>query len=177
MIEADRAVPAGAGDREGYLGKARIGLSDEQDEECALAGIDALEEESDPLEEKRGRALERGNLIMIYRDVIETMIATVEEAMSRVVDWWGELPMPTNEAMDRFWVQLGAAIDSVEFVKRALDRPARETPHRRPLMQGSAAATDRKRGVMLFANPAAQQCLPRTAVCYPSVGSTGRTAR
>jgi hypothetical protein len=57
------------------------------------------------------------------RDVaIEQMIATVEEAMSRVIDWWGELPMPMNEAIDRFRVQLGAAIDSVEFVKRALDR-------------------------------------------------------
>jgi hypothetical protein len=76
---------------------------------------------------------ERGNLTMTktYRDVaIEQMIATVEEAMSRVIDWWGELPMPMNEAIDRFRVQLGAAIDSVEFVKRALDRPAPETPHR-----------------------------------------------
>ena len=59
-----------------------------------------------------------------YRDVaIEQMIATVEEAMSRVIDWWGELPMPMNEAIDSFRVQLGAAIDSIEFVKRALDRP------------------------------------------------------
>jgi len=66
-----------------------------------------------------------------YRDVaIEQMIATVEEAMSRVVDWWGDLPMPMHEAIDSFRVQLGAAIDSVEFVKRALDRPAPETPHR-----------------------------------------------
>jgi hypothetical protein len=66
-----------------------------------------------------------------YRDVaIEQMIATVEEAMSRVIDWWGDLPMPMQEAIDSFRVQLGAAIDSVEFVKRALDRPAPETPHR-----------------------------------------------
>jgi len=66
-----------------------------------------------------------------YRDVaIEQMIATFEEAMSRVIDWWGELPMPMNEAIDSFRVQLGAAIDSVEFVKRALDRPAPEMPHR-----------------------------------------------
>jgi hypothetical protein len=64
-----------------------------------------------------------------YRDIaIEQMIATVEEAMSRVIDWWGELPTPMNEAIDKFRVQLGAAIDSVEFVKRALDRPAPETP-------------------------------------------------
>jgi hypothetical protein len=59
---------------------------------------------------------------------IEQMIATVEEAMSRVIDWWGELPTPMNEAIDEFRVQLGAAIDSVEFVKRTLDRPAPETP-------------------------------------------------
>jgi hypothetical protein len=64
-----------------------------------------------------------------YREVaIEQMIATVEEAMSRVIDWWGDLPMPMREAIDSFRVQLGAAIDSVEFVKRALDRPAPETP-------------------------------------------------
>jgi hypothetical protein len=74
---------------------------------------------------------ERDNRTMAktYRDVaIEQMIATVEEAMTRVIDWYGELPAPMNEAIDRFRVQLGAAIDSVEFVKRALDRPAPETP-------------------------------------------------
>jgi hypothetical protein len=65
-----------------------------------------------------------------YRDVaIEQMIATVEEAMSRVIDWWGELPMPMNEAIESFRVQLGAAIDSVEFVKRALDSQVHETDH------------------------------------------------
>jgi len=64
-----------------------------------------------------------------YRDVaIEQMIATVEEAMSSAIDWWGELPAPMNEAIDSFRVQLGAAIDSVEIVKRALGRPAPETP-------------------------------------------------
>ena len=69
-----------------------------------------------------------------YRDVaIEQMIATVEEAMSRVIDWWGELPVPMKEAIDSFRVQLGGAIDSVEFVKRALDMPAPETPQREDL--------------------------------------------
>jgi hypothetical protein len=62
-----------------------------------------------------------------YRDVaIEQMILTVEEAMSRAIDWYGDLPAPMKEAIDRFRVQLGMAIDSVEFVKRALDRPAPE---------------------------------------------------
>ena len=66
-----------------------------------------------------------------YRDVaIEQMIATVEDAMSGVINWWGELPTPMNEAIGKFRVQLEAAIDSVEFVKRALDRPASETPPR-----------------------------------------------
>ena len=70
-------------------------------------------------------------MVKTYRDVaIEQMIATVEEAMSSVIDWWGQLPMPMNEAIESFRVQLGAAIDSVEFVKRALDRPAPQTPHR-----------------------------------------------
>ena len=63
-----------------------------------------------------------------YRDVaIDQMIATVEEAMSHAIDWWGNLPTPLNQAIDKFRVQLGAPIDSVEFVKRALDRTVPET--------------------------------------------------
>jgi hypothetical protein len=63
-----------------------------------------------------------------YRDVaIDQMIATVEEAMSRAIDWWGDLPTPMNEAVEKFRTQLGAAIDSVEFVKKALDRRVPET--------------------------------------------------
>jgi hypothetical protein len=78
--------------------------------------------------EKRGTEI----MAKTYRDAaIEQMIATVEEAMSGVIDWWGELPMPMKEAIDSFRVKLGAAIDSVEFVKRALDRPAPETPQRK----------------------------------------------
>ncbi|MPR09334.1 hypothetical protein [Microvirga tunisiensis] len=63
-----------------------------------------------------------------YREVaIEDMLRTVEEAMSRVIDWWGDLPPSMNEAVEQFRTQLGAAIDSVEFVKRALDREVPET--------------------------------------------------
>ena len=62
-----------------------------------------------------------------YRDIaIEEMLLTVEEAMSRVIDWWGDLPPPMNEAIEQFRTQLEAAIDSVEFVKRALDREVPE---------------------------------------------------
>ena len=62
-----------------------------------------------------------------YREIaIEDMLETVEEAMHRVIDWWGVLPAPMNEAVEQFRIQLGAAIDSVEFVKRALDREAPE---------------------------------------------------
>jgi hypothetical protein len=58
-----------------------------------------------------------------YREVaIEEMLRTVEQAMSQAIDWWGDLPAPMKEA-----IQLGAAIDSVEFVKRALDRQVHET--------------------------------------------------
>jgi hypothetical protein len=63
-----------------------------------------------------------------YREIaIEEMLRTVEEAMSRVIDYWGDLPPPMNEAIEQFRTQLGAAIDSVEFVKRALDREVPET--------------------------------------------------
>ena len=65
-----------------------------------------------------------------YREVaIEDMLRTVEEAMSRVIDWWGDLPPSMNEAVEQFRTQLGAAIDSVEFVKRALDRQVPETDY------------------------------------------------
>src|SRR5262245_47157478 len=37
-------------------------------------------------------------------------------------NWWGDLPTSMKEAIDRFRVQLGEAIDSVEFVKRLLTR-------------------------------------------------------
>jgi len=67
-------------------------------------------------------------MAQIYRDVaINQMIATTEEAMSHAIDWWGDLPTSMKEAIDKFRVQLGAAIDSVEFVRKALDRPVPET--------------------------------------------------
>jgi len=63
-----------------------------------------------------------------YRDIaIEEMLRTVGEAMSGVIDWWGDLPPPMKEATEQFRTRLGAAIDSVEFVKRALDRQVPET--------------------------------------------------
>jgi hypothetical protein len=63
-----------------------------------------------------------------YREIaMEEMLRTVEAAMSGVIDWWGDLPPPMKEAIEQFRTQLGAAIDSVEFVKRALDRQAPET--------------------------------------------------
>jgi len=62
-----------------------------------------------------------------YREIaIEEMLRTVEEAMSHVIDWWGDLPAPMKEAIEQFRTQLGAAIDSVDFVKRALDRQVPE---------------------------------------------------
>jgi len=65
-----------------------------------------------------------------YREVaIEDMVRTVQEAMSRVIDWWGDLPPPMNEAIEQFRIQLGAAIDSIDFVKRALDRQVPETDY------------------------------------------------
>jgi hypothetical protein len=73
---------------------------------------------------KRGdRAMAR-----TYREIaIQEMLRTVEEAMSQAINWWGDLPPPMKEAIEQFRTQLGAAIDSVEFVKRALDREVHET--------------------------------------------------
>jgi hypothetical protein len=63
-----------------------------------------------------------------YREIaIEEMVGTVEQAMHRVVNYWGDLPLPIKEAIEQFRVQLGAAIDSVEFVKKALAREIHET--------------------------------------------------
>jgi hypothetical protein len=65
-----------------------------------------------------------------YRDIaIEEMLGTVQEAMSQVIDWWGDLPPEMNEAIEQFRIELGAAIDSVEFVKKALSRQVHETDH------------------------------------------------
>src|SRR5262249_27739631 len=67
-----------------------------------------------------------------YREIaIEEMLGTVQEAMSQVIDWWGDLPPEMNEAIEQFRTELGAAIDSVEFVKKALDRQVHETDHGR----------------------------------------------
>jgi hypothetical protein len=42
-----------------------------------------------------------------YRDIaIEEMMGTVEEAMSQVIDWWGDLPPPMKEAIEQFRTQL-----------------------------------------------------------------------
>jgi hypothetical protein len=63
-----------------------------------------------------------------HREIaIEGMLRAVEEAMCQVIDYWGDLPPPMKEAIEQFRIQLGAAIDSVEFVKRALDRQVHET--------------------------------------------------
>ena len=58
---------------------------------------------------------------------IEDMVLTVEEAMSRLIDWLGDLPPSMKEAIEQFRTELRAAIDSVEFVKKALDTQAPET--------------------------------------------------
>jgi hypothetical protein len=68
-----------------------------------------------------------------YREIaIEDMVLTVEEAMSRVIDWWGDLPPSMKEAIEQFRTELGAAIDSVEFVKR-------RSTHRRPKLTAGMA--------------------------------------
>jgi hypothetical protein len=53
------------------------------------------------------------------RGAIEEMLGTVEGAMSQVINSWGDLPPPMKEAIEQFHTQVGATIDSMEFVKRA----------------------------------------------------------
>ena len=65
-----------------------------------------------------------------YCDIaIDEMVRTIEEAMSRVVDNWGDLPAPMKDSIEQFRTQLGATIDSVDFVKRTLDRQVPETEY------------------------------------------------
>ena len=65
-----------------------------------------------------------------YREIaIEEMLRTVEEAVSQAIDWWGDLPPSMKEAVEQFRTRLGAAIDSVEIVKKALDWCVHETDH------------------------------------------------
>ena len=69
-------------------------------------------------------------MAITYREIaIQEMLQTVEEAMSQAINWWGDLPAPLREAIEQFHTQLGAAIDSVEFVRKALDRQVHETDH------------------------------------------------
>ena len=43
-----------------------------------------------------------------YREIaIDDMVRTVEEAMSRVIDWWGDLPPPMKDAIEQFRTHLG----------------------------------------------------------------------
>ena len=63
-----------------------------------------------------------------YREIaIADMVLTVGEAMSQVIDYWGDLPPSMKDAIEQFRTELRVAIDSVEFAKRALDRQALET--------------------------------------------------
>jgi hypothetical protein len=69
----------------------------------------------------------RWRMTKTYREIaIADMVRTVEDAMCRVIDYWGDLPPSMKEAVEQFRAELGAAIDSVEFVKKALDRQAPE---------------------------------------------------
>jgi hypothetical protein len=37
-----------------------------------------------------------------YRDIAtEQMLRAVEEAMSQIIDWWGDLPPPMKDAIER----------------------------------------------------------------------------
>jgi hypothetical protein len=78
-----------------------------------------------------GRAKKRMGAMAIYRDVaINGMVGTIEDAMRQVLDTWAELPPNMQEAIDEFRTRLGAAIDAVYLVKRALDQEVHESEMR-----------------------------------------------
>jgi type IV secretory pathway ATPase VirB11/archaellum biosynthesis ATPase len=58
------------------------------------------------------------------------VVGTIEDAMRRVLGCWAELPADMQGAIDQFRIQLGAAIDSVYLVKRALDQEVHESEMR-----------------------------------------------
>jgi hypothetical protein len=64
-----------------------------------------------------------------YREIaIEEMLRTVEEAMSGVIEWWGDLPAPMKEAIEQFRGQLGVAIDSVDLLEgHSIDKSTKLT--------------------------------------------------
>jgi type IV secretory pathway ATPase VirB11/archaellum biosynthesis ATPase len=67
----------------------------------------------------------------IYRDIaINGMVGTIEDAMRQVLDCWAELPPNMQDAIGEFRIQVGAAIDSVYLVKRALDQEVHESEMR-----------------------------------------------
>jgi len=66
-----------------------------------------------------------------YRDIaMEEMLRTVEETMRRVINRWEDLPPPMKDAVDQFRIQIGAVIDSVEFINKALSREIHESEYR-----------------------------------------------
>lgn len=46
-------------------------------------------------------------MVRTYREVAnENMLRTAEDAMSRVIDHWGDLPPSMNDAVEQFRTQL-----------------------------------------------------------------------
>ena len=69
-------------------------------------------------------------MLKTYREIaIEQMIVTVEEAMSQVLDYWGDLPPSMKEAVEQFRSRLGEAIDFRGIYKKGTLRQVHETDH------------------------------------------------
>jgi hypothetical protein len=67
------------------------------------------------------------------------MLRTVEEAMSHVIDWWGELPPPMEEAIEQFRTQLGATIDFRRICQKGTRQTStRKRPWGRPCLMIAA---------------------------------------
>ena len=69
-----------------------------------------------------------GAMAKTYREIaITDMLGTVEDAMREVLNCWADLPPSMHEAIEQFRTRLAAAIDSVEFVRKALAQEVHET--------------------------------------------------
>ena len=66
----------------------------------AVFVVDTNETElTNPIRKLRFNTFVWSAMARTYREIaIEEMLGTVEEAMSRVIDWWGDLPPPRSSS-------------------------------------------------------------------------------
>ena len=57
-------------------------------------------------------------MVRTYREIaVQEMLRTVEEAMSQVIDWWGDLPPPMRQAIEQFRTNSGSHLIPKNLLK------------------------------------------------------------